>query len=49
MDLLPASRSAQEHTNLEVMHKREVENGEVMMDGTGYATGNGRAGSAANF
>ena len=49
MDLLPASRSAQAHTNIEFLHKREAENGEIMMNETGYATGNVGATSAANF
>ena len=51
MDLLPASRGAQEHTNEELMHKREVENGNVMVDGAGYSNGaaNGRHTPIANF
>ena len=43
MDLLPAVRSAQERTNVEKMHKREVEDGVQMTNGNGYGNGvNGR-------
>ncbi|KAL6716343.1 hypothetical protein ACLMJK_005909 [Lecanora helva] len=49
MDLLPASRSAQEHTSAEIRRKTEGENGVGMMDETGYAVENGRAPPAANF
>ena len=45
VDLLPAARSKQEHANVEKMHMREAENGNAMMDDTGYMSGtsNGNA------
>ena len=46
IDLLPAAKSTQEHTNIERMHMREVENGTAMMDGAGYT--NGTANDRAN-
>ena len=39
IDLLPAARSKQEHTNIERMHMREAENGTAMMDGAGCTNG----------
>ena len=44
MDLLPASRSHQMHTNQEVLHQLEMENGAAVMNGNepkppGYAAG----------
>jgi len=55
MDLLPAVRSTQEHTNIENMQKHKVENGDMMMNGNGNGNGNGHGGvdsrysSTANF
>lgn len=46
IDLLPAARSKQEHTNIERMYMREAENGTAMMDGAGYT--NGTANDTAN-
>lgn len=51
MDLLPAARSAQEHTNIENMHKQEMDNGGTMMNGggNGYNGVNGRHTPTTNF
>ena len=51
MDLLPAARSAQEHTNTEILHKREAEDGDMMMNGSGngYNGVDGRNRPTANF
>ena len=35
VDLLPAARSSQQHTNEEMMQQREMENGTTFMHGTG--------------
>ncbi|MCJ1455840.1 hypothetical protein MMC28_006197 [Mycoblastus sanguinarius] len=42
VDLLPAARSTQESTNMEVLHMKEAEDGVGMMEGNGYAA-NGHA------
>ncbi|KAL9138678.1 MAG: hypothetical protein Q9175_000114 [Cornicularia normoerica] len=39
VDLLPAARSSQEHSNAELMHLKEAENGGAMMDHSGYTNG----------
>ena len=39
IDLLPAARSTQEHSNAELMHLKRVENGGAMMDPAGPTNG----------
>ena len=42
IDLLPASRNTQEHSNQELLQEREMENGQGMFDGSiGHANGTG--------
>ena len=49
IDLLPASRSKQERTNEMYMRERQMENGDGMMQETGYASnGNGLANGHAD-
>lgn len=49
IDLLPATRSKQENSNVELMHMREVENGVEMMNGdVGYTNGHVHDGANGN-
>ncbi|KAF6235884.1 hypothetical protein HO173_006080 [Letharia columbiana] len=39
VDLLPAARSTQEHSNAELLRRKEAENGGAMMEDSGYTNG----------
>ena len=39
VDLLPAARSTQEHSNAELMRLKRAENGGTIMEGSGYNNG----------
>lgn len=46
VDLLPAARSTQEHSNAELMRLKGAENGGAMMEESGYTNGTTTNGNA---
>ncbi|KAL9067245.1 MAG: hypothetical protein Q9161_007045 [Pseudevernia consocians] len=49
VDLLPAARSTQEHSNAELMRLKGAENGDAMMEESGYTNGTTTNGNAYAF